>query len=50
MFTIAMLNLVIMVYATNRKVVHGFVAVSAITDIPHWTAFFYVLGGDGLKQ
>ena len=47
---IAMVTLAVMVYATNPKVVHCYVAASAITDIPHWTAFLYVLGWDGIKQ
>ena len=47
---ITMVTLVVMLYATNPKVVHWYVAVSAITDIPHWMSFFYVLGWDGIKQ
>jgi hypothetical protein len=44
MFMIAMVTLVVMLCATNPKVVHWYVMASAITDIPHWMSFFYVLG------
>jgi hypothetical protein len=50
MFMIAMITVVVFRYSTNPKVIHGYVAASAITDIPHYAAFFYVLGWDGIKQ
>lgn len=48
MFMIAMITVVVMLYSTEPKVVRGYVLASAITDIPHWSAFFYVLGWEGL--
>lgn len=39
-----------MLFSTDRKVERGYVWASAITDIPHWEAFFYVLGWDGVSQ
>lgn len=50
MFMIAMVNVVIMLYATDRKVVRGYIAASAITDIPRWGAFLHVLGKRGIGQ
>lgn len=50
MFMIAMVNMVIMLYAVNPKVVRGYVLASTITDIPHWSALLYVLGWDGISQ
>ncbi|KAJ5097665.1 hypothetical protein N7456_008386 [Penicillium angulare] len=50
MFMTVLLNLTIMLYAKNPKVVHGFVLSSALTDIPHWGSLIYVLGWEGLSQ
>jgi hypothetical protein len=50
MFMIAMLTVIIMVHADNPKVVHGYVIASALTDLPHWAAFFSILGWDGIRQ
>jgi hypothetical protein len=50
MFMISMVTLGVMVYAKDPKVVHAYVAASAITDFPHWASFAYVLGWGGLRQ
>ena len=50
MFMISMVTAGVTVYAKDPKVVHAYVAASAITDFPHWASFAYVLGWEGLRQ
>ena len=50
MFMISMVTISVMVFAKDPKVVHAYVAASAITDFPHWASFAYVLGWEGLRQ
>ncbi|CZR66591.1 uncharacterized protein PAC_16492 [Phialocephala subalpina] len=49
MFMISTLTVVIMLWG-DKRVVKGYVWVSALTDVPHWGSFAYVLGWEGLKQ
>ncbi|KAH8817049.1 hypothetical protein F5884DRAFT_778319 [Xylogone sp. PMI_703] len=50
MFMLAFVTYSVMRYCTNPKVIHLYVIISAVTDIPHWGAFFYVLGWEGISQ
>ncbi|KUJ09609.1 uncharacterized protein LY89DRAFT_724042 [Mollisia scopiformis] len=50
MFMIAMVTVIVMVFAKDRAVVRGYVVASAVTDLPHWASFAYVLGWEGLRQ
>lgn len=50
MFMLAFVTYSVMRYSTNPKVIHHYVIISAVTDIPHWVAFFSVLGRDGIRQ
>jgi hypothetical protein len=48
MFMISLLTLSVMLFARDPKIVHAYVIVSALTDIPHWASFYYVLGWEGI--
>lgn len=50
MFLFAAVTLGVMIYAKDPKVVHAYVFASALTDFPHYAAFAYVLGWEGLRQ
>ena len=50
MFMISLLTLSIMLFAKDPKIVHAYVVVSALTDIPHWASFCYVLGWEGVSN
>ena len=47
---ISIVTIGVMIHAKDPKVVHWYVAASAITDFPHWASFAYVLGWEGLRQ
>ncbi|KAF7328602.1 hypothetical protein MSAN_02478000 [Mycena sanguinolenta] len=34
----------------SRRLVHAYIAISASMDFPHWGAFAYALGAEGIKQ
>ena len=50
MFMISLLTLSVMLFAKDPKIVHAYVVVSALTDIPHWASFYYVLGWEGIRN
>ena len=46
----ALLTLAIMLYARSARLVHAFVAATALADGPHYAALAYVLGWDGVAR
>ena len=47
---ISLLTLSVMLFAKDPKIVQAYVIVSALTDIPHWASFYYVLGYEGIRR
>ncbi|KAL0935629.1 uncharacterized protein CTRU02_210220 [Colletotrichum truncatum] len=47
LFMLALLTYVIMFHSTERKVVRGYVLVSALADFPHWAALANGMGSLG---
>ncbi|KAF4808857.1 hypothetical protein CGCSCA5_v012067 [Colletotrichum siamense] len=48
LFGFALLTWVIMLYSNDRKVVRGYVLVSALMDFPHWGALAVALNREGV--